>query len=417
MSHHLKIEPLPQNWTNVVFSDVCDKVSDSCEPKLDGYRIYIGLEHIQQGFPTFLDKGIESDVKSSKTSFHKGDLLFGKLRPYLKKAVLSDFDGICSTDILVFRPKENAYKRYLLYLLHSNPFIEYAKSTTTGVQHPRTSWNSLKKFSFSIPTNPEQKKIAHILSTIQKAIEQQEQIIGTTTELKKALMQKLFTEGLRGEPQKDTEIGPVPESWEVVELGQISHKPEYGFTESAKASGNVQFLRITDIQAEGVQWSHVPFCECPDELLGRYLLANNDILFARIGATTGKNFLVKEPPLAVFASYLIRVRLNDSVSADFISQFCDTIAYWHQISANKGNNLKGGINSSTLKKLLVPIPPERAEQEKIAETLQILDKKIRYAREKSRIFSDLFKTLLHHLMTGQIRVNDVEFEGMEAGKG
>ena len=80
----------------------------------------------------------------------------------------------------------------------------------------------LKEKELPLPPLPEQKKIAHILSTVQRAIEAQERIIATTTELKKALMQKLFTEGLRGEPQKETEIGLVPESWEVVPLGSIA---------------------------------------------------------------------------------------------------------------------------------------------------------------------------------------------------
>ncbi len=265
----------------------------------------------------------------------------------------------------------------------------------------------LKEKKVPRPEKGEQRKIAGVLGVVQRAIEQQERLLQFTAELKKTLLHQLFTQGLRGEPQKQTEIGPVPESWGVMELGQISHKPEYGFTESAKPSGNAQFLRITDIQEDGVQWNGVPFCECPEELMERYLLADNDILFARIGATTGKNFLVKQPPRAVFASYLIRVRLKDTVSADFISQFCDTSAYWRQIDTNKGNNLKGGINSSTLKKLLVPVPLHRREQDEIAEILRHVDMKASRARRKRGVLNDLFRSMLHQFMTAQIRVKDV----------
>ncbi|MCX6972702.1 MAG: restriction endonuclease subunit S [Verrucomicrobia bacterium] len=91
----------------------------------------------------------------------------------------------------------------------------------TGASVPTLDRNSFKTLPLLVPPLPEQKKIAHILSTVQRAIEAQERIIQTTTELKKALMHKLFTEGLRHEPQKQTEIGPVPESWEVVPLSNV----------------------------------------------------------------------------------------------------------------------------------------------------------------------------------------------------
>ena len=217
----LLIDPLPAGWKNHRLGEICDRVKESYKPVDGGDTPYVGLEHLAQGFPAFVGRGTESEIKSSKTAFKAGDILFGKLRPYLRKGAQADFDGVCSTDILAFRTKTECESGFLRFLVHSDEFVDHAKSTTSGVQHPRTSWPSLREFRLSLPTLPEQKMIAHILSTVQREIEAQERIIQTTTELKKTLMHKLFTEGLRNEPQKQTEIGPVPESWEVKMVGDI----------------------------------------------------------------------------------------------------------------------------------------------------------------------------------------------------
>src|SRR5712664_1047334 len=87
---------------------------------------------------------------------------------------------------------------------------------------------------------------------------------------------------------KETEIGMVAKDWTVSTLAAVCESPQYGFTASAEETGNVRFLRITDITDSGVNWPTVPFCECPPELLDKYRLASGDIVFARIGATTGK---------------------------------------------------------------------------------------------------------------------------------
>ena len=180
---NLLTEPLPTGWENYQFADVCDRVKDSYKPVESGETPYVGLEHLAQGFPAFVGRGTESDIKSSKTAFKTGDILFGKLRPYLRKGAQADFDGICSTDILVFRAKARCASAYLKYLVHSDEFIAHAKSTTSGVQHPRTSWPSLKDFHLTLPPTPEQKKIAHILSTVQRG--EAQRIIQTTTERKR----------------------------------------------------------------------------------------------------------------------------------------------------------------------------------------------------------------------------------------
>lgn len=402
----LLLEKAPSGWNNFRLGDICTRVHDNYHPNPNGTRLYLGLEHLAQGLPMLVGKGNESDVKSSKNAFRPNDVLFGKLRPYLRKSVLMQEEGVCSTDILVFRANDKVLPQYLCYLCHTDQFVGHAKATTSGVQHPRTSWNSLSEFRLTLPPTDEQRRIAQVLATVQTAIEQQRRLIAATRELKRTLMRRLFTEGLRGEKQKDMEIGLVPESWEVVELEKVSEKPQYGFTESAQDKGTAQFLRITDIQDFGVNWADVPYCECPENLTDKYLLKNGDLVFARIGATTGKSFVINNPPKAVFASYLIRIRpYSEKLDSGFLGFYCQTKQYWQQIDAHKGNNLKGGVNSGILQKLLVPLP-KIDEQQEIGKVFASLDSKISSVQKKVSLLEELFRTLLHQLMTGQTRVNE-----------
>ena len=136
---------------------------------------------------------------------------------------------------------------------------------------------------------------------------------------------------------KMTELGLLPEEWEVVKLREVSERPEYGYTTSASTEPlGPKFLRITDIQNGGVDWRAVPYCECPAKEIEKHSLRSGDLLFARIGATTGKTFLVTTCPHAVFASYLIRVRTKPSLLPEYLYQFTNTQEYWNQINATKG---------------------------------------------------------------------------------
>src|SRR5437016_13465203 len=105
MDSSLLLTKAPPGWMPTTLGGICDVVKDPTKPTADGDRIYIGLEHLASGLPKFVDKGHEGDVRSAKTSFRKHDVLFGKLRPYLRKSVLAEEEGICSTDILVLRAK------------------------------------------------------------------------------------------------------------------------------------------------------------------------------------------------------------------------------------------------------------------------------------------------------------------------
>jgi len=279
---------------------------------------------------------------------------------------------------------------------------------------PNLSKTRLGSFSVPLPPLTEQQAIAHILHTVQEAKAATERVITATQELKRSLMNHLFTYGpvtvddAERVPLKETEVGPVPEHWEVVRLGDVAHKPEYGYTASAAESPvGPKFLRITDIQNDQVNWPTVPFCECSEKDSRKYKLEPGDILFARIGATTGKSYLLEEVVKAVYASYLIRVRTTERVDSRYLAQFTRTAMYWTQINANKGGRLKQGVNIPVLNNLLLPLP-SLSEQQNTAHILGAVDEKIKAEERRRRTLEILFKTVLHNLMTGRVRVQDLD---------
>jgi type I restriction enzyme S subunit len=161
----------------------------------------------------------------------------------------------------------------------------------------------------------------------------------------------------------------MKKGWQTKQLSDAS-AINYGYTESASSEPvGPRFLRITDIQEDRVDWDSVPFCKIESADLPKYRLDSGDIVFARTGATTGKSFLVNDPPEAVFASYLIRLRLLDTqLLPKFVSLFFQTPVYWQLIKEGSSGSAQGGFNATKLGALRIPIPP-LAEQRRIVAVL------------------------------------------------
>ena len=200
-------------------------------------------------------------------------------------------------------------------------------------------------------------------------------------------------------------IGEIPAGWSIKTVADICDKPQYGLTASANSSSDVgpKFLRITDITQSGVNWDKVPYCECQIDQIDKFRLFNNDILFARIGGTTGKSFIVKNPPQSVFASYLIRLRvLSEKDNPNYLFFYFQSPFYWQQINANKDNNLKGGVNASVLSKLQIISPPLK-EQQKIAAVLFKIQQAIEVQESIIEAAQELKKSTMQHVFTYGLR--------------
>ena len=147
----------------------------------------------------------------------------------------------------------------------------------------------------------------------------------------------------------------LPVGWAWSRLKTLSASIQYGVNDSAKTSGSHRLLRITDIQNGSVNWNTVPYTTVNDT---KYSLSINDIVFARTGATVGKSFLIKEvPALAVYASYLIRIRLVEPRCANYIYKFFNSSNYWAQITDKSIGVGQPNCNGTSLSQLFIPVPP------------------------------------------------------------
>lgn len=159
------------------------------------------------------------------------------------------------------------------------------------------------------------------------------------------------------------------QTWTQKRLGDIA-TVKYGYTAKAdQDSVGPKFLRITDLKATGVDWDTVPFCKINSKDHEKHQVGSGDIVFARTGATTGKSYLVTDPPDAVCASYLIKLSLKDQiVLPEFLIRFFQTRQYWDAIKVGISGSAQGGFNATKLSNLAVSFPP-LPEQQRIVSIL------------------------------------------------
>ncbi len=360
-----------------------------------------------------------ADKIGSGTYVENGDVMVAKITPSFengKQAIVdikTDF-AYATTEVIPLRgiAKKSDNLFLFFFLLHPEVRSDLAGKMEGSTGRQRLSKTVLGERLIPLPPLPEQKKIAYILSTVQRAIEAQQRIIVTTTELKKALMQKLFTEGLRGEPQKQTEIGLVPESWEVVPLGSIA-KVGNGSTpkranEAYWKDGTIPWLNSTKIHdrfiTEADQFvTPLAIKECHLPRVAPYSLL---IAITGQGKTLGNSALTRFE--TCINQHLAYAQFQtDDVVPDFVLWFMQTRYDFLRSIAQAGGSTKGALTCGYLKTHPIPIP-EKDEQTEIVNVFSQLDSKEKVARRKQATLRDLFRTLLHELMTAKIRVHEIK---------
>ena len=259
-----------------------------------------------------------------------------------------------------------------------------ASATGTTVKH--TSPDRIRQFRFPLPSLPEQRAITHVLGTLDDKIELNRRMNETLEEMARALFKSWFVdfdpvrakmegrwrrgESLPGLPADlydlfpdrlvPSELGEIPEGWGVKALGELTRKPQYGYTQSANdAPIGPKFLRITDINKKAwIEWESVPYCEISEEDFGKYRLHKNDILIARM-ADPGHGCMIEEDQHAVFASYLIRFRPLQERYAPYLQYWIRSDSYWDLVRGRGAGTTRVSLNAKVLSvfPILVPTIP------------------------------------------------------------
>jgi len=308
---------------SVRFGDVVREIRTAeHDPEGAGIDRVVGLEHLD---PMSLRITRWGDVANGTTftrRFEAGQMLFGKRRCYQKKAAVPDFGGICSGDIIVMKAIEDLLLPELLpFLVQSEAFFDWAEMTSAGSLSPRTKFKLLADFRFNLPTLDRQREILKVLQALEDSLRATEDALDSAEQLKRSLMATLLTKGIGHTKFKKTEIGKIPETWEIRNLGSLVrpnglqtgpfgsqlHANEY--TESGVAvvmpkDLDTGLLRLGEA-------ARIP--EDVAERISKHLCEEDDILFSRRGDVSLCGLVQASDLPCICGTGCIRARLDSAV--------------------------------------------------------------------------------------------------------
>jgi len=377
-------------WKEYKLEEVTEPIKDTYNPNGTNEYPYIGLEHIEQEKLRLNSVGVSSDVTSNKFLFKANDVLFGKLRPYFRKVVKPNFNGICSTDIWVFRAKKGFDQNYLYYFIANWDFVDTANSGEGGTRMPRADWNFLRTTEWSFPDLIEQRAIASILSSLDDKIDLLHRQNKTLEQLAETLFRQWFVEEAEIESNQKMLLG------DLINTVSMTHK---------FPSKEIIFLNTSDIYL-GEVLNRTP--EIVDTLPGqaKKSIQKNDILFSEIRPANGRFAYVDfNSENYVVSTKLMVLRSKNIISQPFIYFYLThpKTLDWLQMLAESRSGTFPQITFDHIKALVLNIPSTEILNESIVWCEKSLEK-IKTNNKQIRTLTQLRDTLLPKLMSGEVRV-------------
>ena len=344
-----------------------------------------------------------------------GDTIFATVRPSLRRIaqIPASLDGeIVSTAFCVLRPNPfRVHPDFLYFVVQLEPVVDGITTMQTGASYPAVRDADVFNQAIPLPPLPIQRKIATALNLVRTAMLHQNECESVTTALKRATMRRLFTRGLRGESQKETEIVPMPDSWAIEPINE-HFSVVSGGTPSRKTpafwnGGTIPWVKTAEVNYGVIRKTEERITQAGLDRSSAKLLPQGTLLLAMYGqgVTRGKVAILGIEATCNQACAAINPD-DDVVDTKYLYHF---LSYRYEAIrglAHGGN--QQNLNLETVRTLPIARPANREEQSGIVAILDTIDHKIDLHRRKRVVLDDLFKALLHKLMTGEISVSDLD---------
>ncbi|WP_346234826.1 restriction endonuclease subunit S [Lysinibacillus telephonicus] len=388
------------SWKKYELQEIISLSKEKYNPKKDKESFKcVELEHLESGTGRLLGYTDSLNQQSVKNKFNPGNVLFGKLRPYLKKYYLPDFEGVCSSEIWVLKGNEEKISStYLFYLIQSNRFLQNANKSA-GSKMPRADWGYLSEVIFSIPSLREQDEIASILLTWDRAIELKEKLVNQKKKQKKGLMQRLLTGEVR--------LHGYEEEWKSIELKDAIARviDNRGKTPPLSSEG-FELIEVNALESNNKNPNYKKVAKYVSEETYNSWFRNGhpqkgDILVATVGSV-GSTVIMNENRGCI-AQNIIALNIKDEYNADYIYYWMNSSIYLNLIKKVLMGAVQPSLKVPHLLQFKLTIP-KIEEQEKIAEILSSYDNTINLLTQEINNLKLQKKALMQQLLTGKIRV-------------
>mgnify|MGYP003305387425 CR=1 FL=1 len=352
------------------------------------------LEHLSQGDGVLLGYTEAGLQKSTKNIFKKGSILFGKLRPYLRKYWLAPFDGVCSSEIWVLNSNEEVCaKEYLYRLISSERFIQFA-NVSIGSKMPRADWNFVSLTPFAVPPMEEQRKIAEILGVWDEAIEKQSRLIEKLELRKRALMQRLLT--------GRTRLSGFNTPWQKVKFKQIFEK------KNITLGANNTALEVLSVTKEGIVSQKEYFNkDIASEDTSKYLLVEKgDLAMSGLNFWMGSCHILTKYDKGIISPAYKVFKVSKIYNLPFMIHFVQSHTFKYSLvgcSVIGASIVRRNLDKEMLDEWCYLIP-SLPEQKAIAEVLTTAEDEIATHRKKLDTLRLQKRGLMQQLLTGKTRV-------------